>query len=150
MADSEGTALGASTTYPNSLEGMKQVSRRIEAQLLKAVELYCRILSWTDHNARYLEPVDYFPDGILGTYRAAIDRFRRKGLLSSHLDETVKRLLVRAKREKRWFTVAEAGRWTEGRGAERVRRHLNGHVAVGGLEAQGRTRSERYRFARVA
>lgn len=119
----------------------------IEPELTKDIELYYRLLAWTDSSGSYTELVDYFTDALLQSYEAAVKRFSKKDLLSSELDEAEKRLIVCAKQRKRWFTVSEASSWVSSIGYMTLLKKLNHLVAEEVLEAKGKTRSRRYRFA---
>ena len=110
-------------------------------------ELYYRILGWTDASGSYTELIDYFVDGVLAAYRKANRRLAKRNLLSSQLDETAKRLLIRAKQEREWFTIKQASSWVSGRSTQTIRNHLNSLVKAGALLSRGKTVAKRYRFA---
>ena len=110
-------------------------------------ELYYRILGWTDSSGSYTELIDYFVDGVLAAYRKAHRRLAKLDLLSTSLDETAKRILVRAKREKDWFSVRQASSWVSKRSDQTIRRNLNSLVKAGALHTRGKTVAKRYRFA---
>lgn len=120
---------------------------KIEYEMTRDPDLYYTLLSWTDHSDSYTELLDFVMDSILAAYRDAIKAFAEKDLLSSGLDETARRLLIRAKQRKEWFKVADASDWVDGVGEQTVRRHLGDLVGLGVLDAEGQTRSRRYRFA---
>jgi Fic family protein len=119
----------------------------VEARLLAEPELYYRILGWTDYTAGYLELLDFFTEALLGSYEEAVAKFGARDLLSGEMDETAKRVIVRAKGHREWFSVNEAAKWVGGRGEQTVRKYLNMLVAKGALETEGRTRGKRFRFA---
>lgn len=118
----------------------------IEQELMDDLEQYYNLLAWTDHSESYTEVVDFFTDAVLKSYRTAVRHLSGKDLLSKNLDETAKRLLIRAKRHQEWFTVGEAEEWVDGRVHTTVRKHLNDLVDEGALEAEGRTKGKHYRF----
>lgn len=120
---------------------------KVEYEITKDPETYYLLLGWTDQEESYTELVDYVTDCTLAAYRSAIGAFRAKDLLTSDLEEAARRILVRAKQKKAWFKVAEAVGWVSGIGEQTVRRHLNGLVERGVLEAEGQTKAKRYRFA---
>lgn len=120
---------------------------QVEKYLIKDPELYYRILGWTDFKGSYLELVDYFTDALLESYREAASQLERKDLLTHGLDETARRLLVRARQHGTAFSVREAVSWITGRGDQTIRTHLNDLVRRGALQATGATRSRRYVFA---
>lgn len=120
---------------------------KIEYQLTQDPELYHTLLSWTDDRGSYTELIDFFMDGILRAYHDAIRDFGAKDLLSAGIEEGARRILLRAKKTQEWFRVSDAVAWLGGGGEQTARRHLNGLLEAGALEAEGQTRARRYRFA---
>lgn len=118
----------------------------IEKELMEDLELYYRLLAWTDDKGTYTELVDFFTDAVLKSYREATRRLSKKNLLSSSMDELSKRLIVRAKHESSWFSVREAEKWIGGSTHQTVGRHLNVLIRLDVLESRGQTRNKRYRF----
>ncbi len=146
----EGNGRAGRTLFHLLLENQGLPNSRfcqVEKYLIRDPELYYRILRWTDFKGSYLELVDYFTDALLESYREAVRRLEAKDLLTHDLDETGRRLLVRARRHGTWFSVREAAAWVGGRGDQTVRSHLNELVRRGALRATGATRSRRYAFA---
>ncbi len=120
---------------------------QVEKHLIQDPELYSRVLGWTDFKGSYLELVDFFTDALLEGYREARRRLEEKDLLTHSLEETGRRLLVRARRYGAPFSVREATAWIGGRGEQTIHFHLNDLVRRGGLSAMGVTKSRRYVFA---
>jgi Fic family protein len=109
----------------------------IEPLLMGDLDLYYRILGWTDQSESYTELVDFFTDALLASYRGARDRLSTKDLLSSDLDELAKRLLVKAKASGTWFTNTEAAEWADNVTPATIRRHLGDLVDKDVIEQEG-------------
>jgi Fic family protein len=118
----------------------------VEPLLMGDLDLYYRILGWTDKTESYTELIDFFTDSLLESYRNARNRLKGKDLLSSDLDEIAKRLLVQAKARGTWFNNADAGEWVDSVTLATVRRHLGELARKDVLEQEGATRDRRYRF----
>lgn len=120
---------------------------KLEYELLKDPEVYYTLLSWADHSKSYVELVEFVTEATVRAYEKAIAEFQSKDLLSTGLEETPRRLLIRAKQHKEWFRVADAAGWVDSLGEQSIRRHLSDLVSMGVLDAEGQTRARRYRFA---
>lgn len=120
---------------------------KIESHLMQNKNLYYDILAWTDYKLEYTDLIDYISQAILESYREAVEIFSSKDLLSKDLGEPAKRLLVRAKKEKMWFSISDALGWVDGLSYGSVRNYLNELVDVGALVVKGKTKGKRYKFA---
>jgi len=118
----------------------------IEPELTTDVDLYYRMLAWTDDRGEYSDLVEYFTEALLRSYETAVNRCSQRDSLSAALDEDAKRLLVRAKQKAGPFPAAEAATWVPSIGYLTLLKKLNHLVDEGVLEATGRTRSRRFRF----
>ena len=118
---------------------------QIEVELLRFSESYYRVLSWTDASADYSVLIGYFAESVRTAYEEACRWFHAHDL-GLTLDPLAHRILVRAFSERRWFDLRAATGWIPSRGEQTVRNHLNLLVKRSLLEAEGMTRSRRYRF----
>lgn len=118
----------------------------IEQTLVADSDLYYRVLAWTDDRANYTDLVRYFTEAVLTSYREAKEELQQQDLLSKGMDEHRRVLMVQAKRHRDWFTVKEATAWTDSVVHATVRNHLNALVEDDVLQAQGETKSRKYRF----
>ena len=118
----------------------------VERELLAEPEDYYRVLGWTDQEGSYGELLDFFSKALERSYIDAVERFRKKDLLSSKLPENLRRLLVNAKHEEGWFSVSSAASWIQGTSEQTIRNGLNELVDLKFLETIGKTRAKRYRF----
>lgn len=124
---------------------------RFDEHLLRDKALYYQILMYTDYAARgkrcdYLELLHYFTDSILAGYETAMVELTKKDLLTSHLDETSSRILMKARERREWFSRVEAASWIQGVGEQTVGARLAELVEKNILEAKGETRARRFRF----
>jgi len=119
---------------------------RIEQQILSDPNMYYSLLAWTDQTGSYTELIEYITEAILAAYRSAVSQLGSMNLLGRDLDENAKRILIRAKRQHEWFTLAQASSWVQGITEQTVRKHLNHLTTLGALEKQGRTRATKSRF----
>lgn len=119
----------------------------MEKEIVKDPEEYYEILAWADQEGDYSELISHFTRSVLTSYEKAYDRFKQKDLLSGDIDETSKRLVIKAKHEGEWFSIQEANGWCEGESDYILRDRLNGLVEKGALVTRGQTRSKQYRFA---
>ncbi|MBI5000139.1 MAG: Fic family protein [Euryarchaeota archaeon] len=120
---------------------------KIEQHLLGNKQLYYDILAWTDKQLEYTDLIDYMSQAILESYEEAVELFSGKDILSKEMNETARRLIIRAKKEGDWFSVTDAVKWIGGLSSETVRLRLNEFVEMGVLEADGHTRSKRYHYS---
>jgi Fic family protein len=118
---------------------------RIEVELLRFPESYYRVLSWTDASADYSVLIGYFVEAVRTAYEEACRWFQSHDL-GLRLDPLTHRLLMRAFAERAWFDLRTAALWVPTRSEQTVRNHLNQLVKLSLLEAEGLTRSRRYRF----
>ncbi len=119
----------------------------IEQNIVADAEYYYELLARTDHSDDYRETITHFSKAVHSSYVDAVERFREKDLLSSDLDETTKRLLVKAKEYGYWFNLEFTKQWFEGISEYKLRTRLNQLVKRGALVDEGATRGKRYRFA---
>ncbi len=126
----------------------------IERELLGDAERYYELLARTDWSWQqqpdgdYRELLAHFMTGVVAAYREAAARLEQTDLLAQDLDPLTRRLLLRARREREWFTLTKATAWRGGKASEQtVRQRLNALVAREVLLTEGRTRGKRYRFA---
>ncbi len=117
----------------------------VERELTRDPELYYQVLAHTDVTGSYGPLLEFFAECLVKSYEDAVERLLSKDLLSSAMNETAKRLVIRSKGQG-WFSVQDASSWVTGVGDQTVRKHLNHLVEVGLLEATGRTKARRYRF----
>jgi len=118
----------------------------IDHKMLEDQELYYDLLAYADETGSYRELIDLVSIAILKSYEEAYQALSRKDLLSSGLDESSKRLLIKAKAHKDYFSLAEARGWLGEVGEQTIRKRLVELEEAGALESVGRTRSKRYRM----
>jgi len=124
---------------------------KLDELLLKDKSQYYQVLMFTDLAARrkacqYTELIDYFTEKILASYEATVQDLSKKDLLGSDLDETARRILVKARVTGTWFTRGEASKWVQGLGEQTIGARLSELVEEGILEARGRTRARQFHF----
>lgn len=83
---------------------------------------------------------------MLKSYEEAQEALSKKDLLSAGLDEASKRLLIKAKARKGYFSRKEAASWVDGMSEQTVGKRLNELEEMGALESTGQTRAKRYRM----
>jgi len=105
------------------------------------------LLARTDHTGDFKQLIVHFTKSVLRSYRDAVERYREKDLMSSDLDETSKRLLLRAKRTGGWFDLTQARHWVDNISDYRIRNRLDNLIKIGALEEKGSTRSKKYRYS---
>ncbi|MDP7264914.1 MAG: hypothetical protein QGH39_05060, partial [Candidatus Thermoplasmatota archaeon] len=101
----------------------------------------------TDHTGDYRDLIVHFTKAVLSSYRDAVRRYLGKDLLSSDLDETSKRILIKAKKHNRWFNLNLVRTWFENISDYRLRTRLNLLIIRGALKDIGTTRDKKYRYA---
>jgi len=119
---------------------------KIDENILKEKETYYQLLAYTDYSKSFTELIDYMSERILGSYSEAVQYLKTKDLMSSGLDETKKRLIIKSKSVKGWFKPTEAYSWIDGRTDQTIRTHLNDLCSDGILEKKGNTKSLEYKF----
>lgn len=118
----------------------------IDRKILEDQDLYYDLLGYADETGSYKELIDLISIAILESYEEAFQTLSRKDLLGSGIDETSKRLLIKARAHKEYFSLAEAKEWIDLVGEQTIRKRLNELEELGALESIGRTRSKRYRM----
>lgn len=119
---------------------------KIDHKLIENKDLYYDLLAYTDQSGSYEELIELVSIAILESYREAQEALSKRDLLSTGLDEASKRLLIKAKARREFFSRAEAGEWVDGLSEQSVGNRLNALEEMGALESKGKTRSKRYRM----
>lgn len=119
---------------------------KIDHKLLENSELYYDLLAYTDETGSYKELIEMVSIAILKSYEEAYEVLSNKDLLSRGLDETSRRLLIKARAHREYFTISDAKNWVEGKGEQTIGRRLMELEEHGALESVGQTRAKRYRF----
>jgi len=119
----------------------------IEQHVVSDLEKYYELLARTDFHNDYTNLIEHFSRGVYDSYSEAVERFREKDLLSSGLDETSKRALIKAKQYKNWFSLEDAKSWFENISDYRLRTRLTELVKIKALVEKGTTRDKKYKFA---
>lgn len=119
---------------------------KLDKQVLSNQSAYYQLLAYTDHSEEYSELIDYMSDAILKSYQDTHDELKSKDLLSSGMEESECRILIRAKQKGGWFRPMEAYGWVRGKSEQTIRNHLNQMCERGIFEKKGRTNSVMYRF----
>jgi len=119
---------------------------KIDYELLSNLKLYYNILAYTDESQDYTPLIELFSIAVLNSYERAFSSLSEKNLLSSSLDESSKRIIIKAKHIGGWFTLKEAVTWVDGIGEQPVRGRLKHLVELGVLETQGKTKGLKFRF----
>jgi Fic family protein len=118
----------------------------IEQQMVSDPERYYDILARTDHTGDYAGLIHHFTTSVLRSYESACGRLRSKDILSRDLDELSRRLILKSKAYREYFTLREARDWTS-ESDYVLRKRLSDLVEIGVLWAEGSTKSKRYIFA---
>jgi len=119
---------------------------KIDFHLLKDKDLYYDLLAYADDAGSYRELIDFVSIAILNGYEEANNYLSSKDLMTSGLDEASRRLLVKARTLKDYFSVSQASDWVDGLTEQSIRNKLNDLVDLDVLESKGATRARRYRF----
>lgn len=119
---------------------------KIDYELLQNSPLYYDILAYTDESGDYLPLIEMFSIAVLKSYEGAIESLSGKNLLSSSLDESSKRLIIKAKNYSDWFNLKDAVEWVDELGDQPVRDRLKNLVKLGVLESKGKTKGLKFRF----
>lgn len=119
---------------------------KIDAEILGDMRQYYSLLAYTDESGDYQPLVEAFSRAVLRGYEKTMESLSQQDLLSSDLDETSKRLILRARQRNDWFNVKEAVEWADEVGEQTVRNKLNGMAEMGVLEKKGRTKGQKFRF----
>jgi Fic family protein len=118
----------------------------IERSVVGDAERYYDLLAGTDFTGDYGNLVEHFTGAVHDSYVDAVERFRKRDLLSGDLDGISRRLLATARRHRFWFDLETARAWLGDVSDFRLRSRLNGLVEMGALAEKGATRGKRYRF----
>ena len=125
--------------------GLKNANlRKIDKEILSDIDTYYGLLGYTDRSGDYEALIDYVTDAIRKAYADAVQEFGKKDVLKG-MDETTRKLVLKS-RESDWFTLSEAGNWTDSLSEQRVRVRLNELVDMDVLVKEGKTRATRFRF----
>lgn len=119
----------------------------IEQYVVADLERYYELMAKTDHFGDYSELIEHFTRGVHKSYKEAVERYREKDLLSTGLDETSKRVLIKAKQYGYWFSLEQAKGWIDNLSDYRLRVRLTELVETGALIQKGSTRDKKYKFA---
>jgi Fic family protein len=119
---------------------------KIDHKLLENKNLYYDLLAYTDQTGSYEELIELVSIAVLKSYEEAQEALSKKDLLSAGLDEASKRLLIKAKARKGYFSRKEAASWVDGMSEQTVGKRLNELEEMGALESTGQTRAKRYRM----
>jgi Fic family protein len=119
---------------------------KIDHKLVENRDLYYDLLAYTDQTGSYEELIELVSIAVLKSYEEAQEALSRRDLLSIGLDEASKRLLIKAKAHKDYFSRAEAAGWVDGVSEQTVGNRLIALEEMGALESKGKTRSKRYRM----
>ncbi len=119
----------------------------IEQNIVKDPERYYELLARTDFSQDYSALISHFMKSVHTSYSEAVERYREKDLLGSGLDETTKRILIKAKQFGNWFSLEYARHWFHQISDYVLRSRLNELVELGALLDSGSTRAKKYRFA---
>ena len=119
---------------------------KIDHKMIENHDLYYDLLAYTDQSGSYQELIDLVSIAILKGYEEAQETLSKKDLLSSKLDETSKRILVKAKAHREYFTKADATGWIDDLSEQSIGKRLNALENLGALESVGKTRAKRYRM----
>jgi hypothetical protein len=119
---------------------------KIDYEMLKNSSLYYNILAYTDESQEYMPLIELFSIAVLKSYESAVSSLSGKNLLSSGLDESSKRLIMKAKQSGEWFNLKEAVTWVGTLGDQPVRDRLKHLMDIGVLETEGKTKGLKFRF----
>ena len=119
---------------------------KIDHKLIENKDLYYDLLAYTDQAGSYEELIELVSIAVLKSYEEAQEALSKRDLLSTGLDETSKRLLIKAKAHKDYFSRTEAASWVDKMSEQTVGKRLNELEEMGALESKGQTRAKRYRM----
>lgn len=119
---------------------------KIDRKMVEDADLYYGLLGYTDETGSYKELLDFVSIAILRGYEEAYDALSKKDLLSTGLNENAKRILIKAKSFKGYFSIKDARTWIDSLSDQTIGKYLSELEGLGALESIGRTKSLRYRM----
>lgn len=119
---------------------------KIDNKMVEDSELYYDLLGYADETGSYKELLDLVSIAILKSYEEAKEILSGQDLLSSELNENAKRILIKAKSHKEYFSIKEARSWIDNLSDQTVGKYLAQLEELGALESIGHTKSLRYRM----
>lgn len=118
----------------------------VEKEIVSDLRSYYDLLARTDFSGDHSQLITDFTKGVWRSYRVAVEKFRKKDLLRSDLDEISKRLVMGSKKNEGSFKLKEARDWVPDESEYVLRQRLNELVDRGILRSYGKTKGKVYLF----
>ena len=119
----------------------------VEREIVTDLERYYDLLARADFSGDYTEMIIDFTHGIWRSYKSALEKFKRRDLMKSDLDDHSKTIIMRSKKFKGLFSLKEARAWVPDISEFRLRCKLNHLVDMGAIRTSGNTKGKKYIFA---
>jgi Fic family protein len=119
----------------------------VEREIVSDLEGYYDLLARTDFSSDHTEIIVGFTRGVWRSYKDALEKFNRRDLMKSDLDDRSKTIIMRSKMFKEPFSLKEARAWVPDISEFRLRGKLNHLVDIGAIQTFGNTKGKKYIFA---
>lgn len=119
---------------------------KIDHKMVEDPNLYYNLLGYADETGSYKELLDFVSIAILKSYEEAYEILSNKDLLGTELNENAKRILIKAKSIKGYFSIKDARTWIGSLSDQTIGKYLSELEDLGALESIGRTKSRKYRM----